>query len=197
MLSSCDQTRGGPAGDGPSNGSATVTKYYEGPKPEGVSGPNDAVTTTFYIPQAAISDMYEIEAAELALVRAHAPEVKAFAHMMIKDHRKSSKALRRFIADHPVNIAAPKNIDPRRSAMLANLQGAGPAEFGAVYAGQQAAAHDEAFNLHSSYARRGDNPALKQLARKSVSMVAHHREQARALDRAIGPQSGSTPSTGT
>jgi putative membrane protein len=111
----------------------TVAKHYEGPKPEGVSSPNDAVATTFYIPQAAISDMYEIKAAKIALVRGRAREVKAFAQMMLTDHQKSSARLRAFVADNPVNIAIPHNIDPRRSAMLANLQNATAQEFDTVY----------------------------------------------------------------
>ena len=165
MFRRCDQMRGGKAKDGPSNGSATAARYYKGPKPEGVPGPNDAVILTFQIPQAAISDMYEIEAAELARGHAHASEVKASGRMS-KDKRKSNKALRRFIAKQPVNIPAPNNIDPRRSPMLANLKGTGPAEFDAVYVARQAAAHEAAFHLHSSYARRGDHPASKHLARK-------------------------------
>jgi putative membrane protein len=193
LLSACNQTSG-VEGDSPvANGSATVAKHYEGPKPEGVSSPNDAVTTTFYIPQSAISDMYEIEAGQLAQVRARAPEVKAFAKMMVADHMKSSGKLRQFVADHPVNIAIPKNIDARRSAMLANLKNAGDAEFDAVYVGQQAAAHDEAYNLQSSYASRGDYAELKAFARETAKIVAHHRRQAKALDSKFGSGATSVP----
>ena len=189
-LPACNQTSG-VAGDSPvANGSATVAKHYEGPKPEGVSSPNDAVTTTFYIPQAAISDMYEIEASEMALVRAKAPEVKAFARMMIDDHKKTSAALKQFVADNPVNIAIPGHMDARRQAMLSNLKGASDAAFDAEYVGQQSAAHQEAFNLHSSYANRGDYPALKTLAQSTAKLVEHHREEVAALDKKYGTAAG-------
>lgn len=188
-LAACDQT----GGDGPANGSATVAKQYEGPKPEGVSSPDDAVTTTFYIPQAAISDMFEIEASEIALVRARSPEVKAFARQMVADHRKSSEMLRRFVADHPVNIAIPQNIDPRRQAMLANLNEAGDEEFDGVYIGGQAAAHQEAYNLHSSYGARGDYPALKAVAQKTAELVAAHRRHVETLDAQFGPDAQAVP----
>jgi len=186
LLSACNQTSGGAGESSLANGSATVAEHYEGPKPEGVSSPNDAVTTTFYIPQSAISDMYEIEAGQLALIRAKAPEVKAFARMMIEDHKKSSAALKQFVADHPVNIAAPTNMDARRQAMLSNLKSASDAGFDAEYVGQQAAAHQEAFNLQGSYANRGDNPALKTLAQSTAKIVARHREQAAVLDKKFG-----------
>ncbi|EQB08124.1 hypothetical protein L288_08855 [Sphingobium quisquiliarum P25] len=185
-LAACNQTSGVSGQDELANGSATVARHYEGPKPEGVSSPNDAVTTTFYIPQAAIGDMYEIQSSELALVRARAPEVKAFARQMIEDHKKTSAALRQFVADNPVNIAIPKNMDARRNAMLSNLKSAGDAEFDAQYIGQQAAAHQEAFNLHSSYASRGDYAALKTLAQSTAKIVGHHREEAAALDARFG-----------
>jgi putative membrane protein len=190
LLSACNQTSG-VEGDSPvANGSATVAKHYEGPKPEGVSSPNDAVTTTFYIPQSAISDMYEIEAGQLALVRAKAPEVKAFARMMVEDHKKSSAALKQFVADNPVNIAVPNNMDARRQAMLSNLKNASDAGFDAEYIGQQAAAHQEALNLQSSYASRGDYPALKTLAQSTAKIVAHHREQVTALDKKFSTGTG-------
>nr|WP_251007810.1 DUF4142 domain-containing protein [Sphingobium sp. BHU LFT2] len=188
-LAACDQTNG----DGPANGSATVAKHYVGPKPEGVSSPNDAVTTTFYIPQAAIGDMFEIEAGEIASVRARSGEVKAFARRMVSDHRKSSEILRRFVAEHPVNIAIPSNIDPRRGAMLANLNQAGAREFDAVYIGEQAAAHQEAYNLHSSYSRRGDYPELKAVAAKIADLVAEHRRHVEVLDAKFGPEAQSIP----
>ena len=189
----CNQPVGAPEDGAAPSGSATIAKHYEGPKPEGVSSPEDAVTTTFYIPQAAISDMYEIEAGRIAMVRARVPEVKAFARMMVSDHQKSSDRLKRFVADNPVNIAVPQNIDPRRRAMLGALNGAGDREFDSVYVGQQAAAHEEAFNLQSSYAKVGDHPALKKLAIGMVPVIAAHREQAKALDAKFGPTARSVP----
>lgn len=193
ILAGCNQTGGISDGDGPANGSATVAKHYEGPKPEGVSNPNDAVTTTFYVPQAAISDMYEIEAGKIAQVRARAPEVKAFARMMVADHQKSSDRLKRFVADNPINVAIPQNIDPRHRAMLGQLNAAGDQEFDSVYVGQQAAAHQEAFNLQSSYAKRGDHTALKALAAETVPVIAAHRKQVEVLDGEFGPAARSVP----
>ncbi|WP_022681577.1 DUF4142 domain-containing protein [Sphingobium bisphenolivorans] len=190
LIGGCSQTDGASEEGQPANGSATVAKHYEGPKPEGVSSPNDAVTTTFYIPQSSISDMYEIQAGELAMERARAPEVKAFAKMMVADHKKSSEQLRKFVASHPVNIAPEKNLDARRMAMLKNLQDASDAEFDSVYVGQQAAAHQEAFNLQSSYANRGDNAALKPLAQATAKVVDHHRKMAQELDHKFGPSRG-------
>jgi putative membrane protein len=187
LLAACSQTSGVSGQDELANGSATVAKHYEGPKPEGVSSAHDAVTTTFYIPQSAIGDMYEMEASGIALARAKSPEVKAFARMMIEDHKISSAALRKFVADNPVNIAIPKNMDARRNAMLSSLQSASDDAFDAEYVSQQAAAHQEALNLHGSYSKNGDYPALKMLAQSTVQLVAHHKKVVDALDKRFGP----------
>src|SRR3546814_5945893 len=81
-----------------------AARYYEGPRPEGVSTQNEAITTTFYIPAAAIGDMYEIEASQIAVDRAKSAEVKAFARQMIMDHSKTSQKLEDLVTNNPVNI---------------------------------------------------------------------------------------------
>lgn len=159
-----------------SNSTHLAARYYEGPRPEGVSSQNDAITTTFYIPAAAIGDMYEIEASQIAVDRAKSAEVKAFARQMIMDHSKTSQKLEEFVTNNPVNIAIPKNMDGRHSAMIENLRKASDDEFDSVYMGQQAAAHEEALNLHKSYASRGDYPKLTSLAAETAKIIEHHRD---------------------
>src|SRR3546814_19033014 len=67
-------------------------------------------------------------------------------------------------------------MDGRRSAMIENLRKASDDEFDSVYMGQQAAAHDEALNLHKSYASRGDYPKLTTLAAETAKIIEHHRD---------------------
>src|SRR3546814_4371009 len=93
---------------------------------------------------------------------------------MIMDHSKTSQKLEDFVTNNPVNIAIPENMDGRRSAMIENLRKASDDEFDFVYMGQQAAAHDEALNLHKSYASRGDYPKLTTLDRKSQRLTSSH-----------------------
>src|SRR3546814_18252125 len=107
--------------------------------------------------------MYEIEASQIAVDRAKSAEVKAFARQMIMDHSKTSQKLEDFVTNNPVNIAIPENMDGRRSAMIENLRKASDDAFDSVYLGHQAAAHDEALNLHKSYASRGHYPKTPTL----------------------------------
>ncbi|MGK2912444.1 MAG: DUF4142 domain-containing protein [Sphingobium sp.] len=186
MLAACGQGSQQEAGSGPANGSATVAKVYEGPKPEGVSSTHDAVTRTYYIPATANSDAYEIEASKLALKRATRPDVKAFAQQMLDHHTRTSQDLRSFVANNPVNIAIPSNMDARHRAMIDNLTKASDQEFDKEYVGQQAAAHQEALNLQKSYGSRGDDKKLSALAQRTAGVIEQHVKQIAALEKAVG-----------
>lgn len=168
-----------PAPDYQAGGAAT-RGGYEGPRPEGVSDADTPITSTYYIPEAAISDMYEVAAAEIALTRASNPAVRAFAEQMAKDHGAMHDALKSFVMNNPVNRAIPTNMDQRRSAMIQNLRDASDQEFDRTYLGQQAAAHQEAHNLHMSYANNGMDQKLATLAKKAASVIQSHEQ---LLDR--------------
>ena len=185
-LAACERSSPVQEGRELQNGSATVARTYEGPRPEGVSSGNEKITTTYYIPAASVGDLYEIQSSEIALERSKSPEVKTFAKQMIDDHKKTSADLKRFTADNPVNIAPEQNLDPRRQAMIQNLRNASDAEFDGQYVGDQAAAHQEALNLHQSYARNGDVEKLKTLAASTAKTVAHHAEMLKALQAKVG-----------
>src|SRR3546814_19968334 len=88
-----------------SNSTHLAARYYEGPRPDGVSTQNEAITTTFYIPAAAIGDMYEIEASQIAVNRAKSAEVKAFARPLIMDHYKTNQNLQGLVTNHPAKHA--------------------------------------------------------------------------------------------
>lgn len=159
----------------PSEGDGTVARDHEGVRPEGVSSTDAPLTTTYYIPQATIGDMYEVEAAGIASERTRNPAVRAFAARMTEDHGKTMSELQSFVAANPVNRAPAQSLDPRRRAMIGNLKNASDAEFDEVYLGQQAAAHDEAFYLHSSFANNGDDRKLQELAGRTAELIQHHK----------------------
>lgn len=159
----------------------SVKGAYEGPRPEGVSSTDDPVTTTLYVDQAAVGDLYEIEASNIALKRSKNPKVREFAQMMIDHHSKTLSDLQKFVADNPVNRAVPQNVDPRRRAMLTNLEKAGDTEFDEQYLGQQAHAHDEAYNLHRSFANGGDYPELGVIAGQVAELVQQHQKTLASL----------------
>ena len=163
----------------------SVKGGYENPRPEGVSSPNDPVTTTLYVDQAAIGDLYEIEAAKVALRRSKNPQVREFAQLMLTHHQLTLDNLKKFVAENPINRAPSQNLDSRRRAMITNLEEASDAEFDDQYLGQQAAAHDEAYNLQRSFANGGDYPLLGRTAAKAAELVQQHRQKLASLREEI------------
>jgi len=137
-----------------------------------------------YVTNAAIGDMYEIQAGKLAADKAQSADVKALAKMIVTDHTAASNEMK------PLASAAgqtpPTELDQRRKGMIDNLTAASGADFDKVYLTQQVAAHEEAVTLHSGYADNGDTAPLKAHAAKVLPKIQAHLERARALASQAG-----------
>jgi putative membrane protein len=118
------------------------------------------ISTVQFIEDAAETDLYAVEAAELALARSRAPEVRHIAQAIADDALASSGRLR------PLSNGAvlPTALDARRRAALADLRQARDDQFDARYLDQQTIAHHEALLLMSGYRAVGDLPPLKAYA---------------------------------
>jgi putative membrane protein len=137
-----------------------------------------------YVTNAAISDMYEIEAGRMAQERAQNADVKAFGQMLVTDHTATSNEMK------PLASAAgqtpPTEMDERRKGMIDNLRAANGADFDRVFLDQQVAAHQEAITLHRGYADNGEDAQLKAFAGRVVPKLEQHLERARQLQGAAG-----------
>ncbi|PQZ84109.1 MULTISPECIES: DUF4142 domain-containing protein [unclassified Brevundimonas] len=138
-----------------------------------------------YAPSAAMGDMYEIQAADIALERAKRADVKALAKMIKTDHTAASTALKTAVATAAPDIAIPTDLDQRRKGLLDNLRSAGVNDFDKVYIDQQVAAHEEAVTLHRGFADNSDAPALAAHARTVLAKIEAHLQRAREIQTAI------------
>ncbi|HYF22234.1 MAG TPA: DUF4142 domain-containing protein [Caulobacteraceae bacterium] len=141
-----------------------------------------ANTVDGYVTNAAISDMYEIQAGQLASEKGVSAEVKKMGAMLVKDHTATSTAMKAAIAQGGVTATVPTELDQRRKGMIDNLRAASGADFDKVFLAQQTAAHSEALTLHQGFAENSDNPALKQFAAQTAPKIQHHLEEARRLE---------------
>jgi putative membrane protein len=137
------------------------------------------VSTDAFVTNAAISDMYEIQAGEIAQKKGQSKGVKDFGKMMVADHTALSAAMK------PLATAAgktlPTGLDERRKGLIDNLNAAAPADFDRVYLDQQDAAHNEALTLMSGYADKGDDAGLKGAAQKAVRKIQAHLDHLATL----------------
>ena len=140
-----------------------------------------APKTEDFIKQAAMSDMTEIEAAQIAQLKGNAEE-KKFAEMMLADHTKTSNELKAMI---PANMkaAVPTALDDASQKKLAKLRDAKPEDFSSEYDSMQVSAHKDAVSLFERYANGGDDPKLKEWAGKTLPALKHHLEMAQTLDK--------------
>jgi len=140
------------------------------------------VSTDDFVTNAAISDMYEIQAGQIAQKKGQSAGVKDFGKMMVADHTALSKEMAPLVA--AAGKTLPTGLDERRKGMIDNLNAAAPADFDGVYLSQQEAAHNEALGLMQGYAEHGDDAGLKAAAAKTAPKVQAHLDKVKALQAA-------------
>ena len=141
-----------------------------------------ANTLEGYVDNAAIGDMYEIEAGRMAQARGVSAETKALGEMLVSDHTAAAERMAGLARAAGETI--PTEMDERRQGLIDNLRAAQGAEFDRVFAEQQVAAHEEAISLHEGFADNADHPELAAFAGEMVPTLRAHLERARALEAA-------------
>ncbi|MFZ2029667.1 MAG: DUF4142 domain-containing protein [Vitreimonas sp.] len=139
------------------------------------------VTAADFVTKVAMSDMYEIQASQLANRRAGNAQIRTFAQTMVHDHTATSTQLRGIVRGH-ADLPLPTALDQAHQDMLRDLTNASAAEFDQKYIDQQTHAHEDAEHLLTDYAQGGDNPDLRSFATETAPKVQHHLDMVRALD---------------
>ena len=197
LLAACNQETSSNAPQ--SDSTATQTAQNEpqpGSRNETISATKDAVagavgavsaelttTTKGFVDAAATSDMYEVQAGQLASMRAHMPELKKFAQQMVDAHTQTTNALKAALMKSAPNIMPPSDLDARHEGMLNDLKGAKDEDFDRRYIAQQIDAHNEALILMRGYAKDGDNADIKTLAADTEPKVQMHSDMINDIDR--------------
>ncbi|MCD7111432.1 DUF4142 domain-containing protein [Rhizobium sp. DKSPLA3] len=117
------------------------------------------------------SNAFEIESSKLAEQKAKDADVKEFAAAMIKDHTMAAEELKKAAK---VGDETPV-LSPKHAAMLETLKGASDQDFQPLYIEMQTAAHMEAVTLFATYAKGGDDAAVKAFATKTLPKLEMHK----------------------
>lgn len=137
-----------------------------------------------YVPNAAMGDMYEIQAANIALERSQNDALKTLARMIRTDHTAAANLLQIAARAGAPEVALPTALDQRRQGLIDNLRSASAADFDRVWVDQQIAAHQEALTLHRGFST-GDQAQLAQHARDVVPKIEAHLRSAEQLKAAM------------
>lgn len=132
-----------------------------------------------YVPNAAMGDMYEIQAADIAIERSQNARVKELAQMIKTDHTAASNAMKAMLPQAAPEMTPPTALDQRRQGLIDNLRSASADNFDRTYIDQQIAAHNEALTLHRGFSDQ-DSP-LAAHARSVVPKIEAHLRMAEQL----------------
>lgn len=138
-----------------------------------------------YVPNAAMGDMYEIQAADIALAKSQNAKVKELAQMIKADHTMASNEFKGLVPTAAPDQTLPTALDQRRQGLIDNLNSASAANFDATYLDQQIAAHNEAITLHEGFSNNTDHPQLAAHAAKVLPKIRAHLEMAEQLKAAM------------
>jgi putative membrane protein len=123
---------------------------------------------------AAMSDMYEVTAGNIALERGKSDAVREFAQMMIADHTKSAAAMEQALGGSVEDFSMPASLDTEHQAQVDILQSLQGGAFDREYLTQQMAAHRETLALLKAYGGNGDVAELRQYAQSTIPVVQKH-----------------------
>ena len=144
-----------------------------------------------FVTKAANGGMFEVESSKLA-VEEGGKDVQGFAQKMITDHGPANAKLQEIAKEQKLSI--PAELDAKHKADLDALKG--PSEtFDASYVKMQRDAHSDAVALFESYAKEGDNAALKTFAQETVPTLKMHKEAVDKLATDSGSQSSNDGAT--
>ena len=151
--------------------------------PESPGGPNAQTAAKnadhFFAQNAALSDMVEVTASELAQQKASAARVKSFADQMVKDHTQASNRLNKIAKAKGWSL--PTQIDPTHSTAISNLQKQEGADFDRGYMTMMVADHELAVKLFEKEAKDGKDPEAKAHATALLPDLKKHLQMAKSI----------------
>lgn len=177
-LAACNQQQGSDAVD-------KVQDAVSEPVGQTSAATMGANMVSAYVPNAAMGDMYEIQAADFALERSQNAQVKELAKMIKADHTAAAAALKTAAAQAAPDTAVPSELDQRRQGLIDNLRSADAANFDKTYIDQQVAAHEEAVTLHRGFSDKTDAPALSEHARTVLPKIEAHLQRAKQVQSSL------------
>lgn len=132
-----------------------------------------SIDTQTFTRQVASSNAFEIESSRVALEKLSDGPLKAFAEQMIADHTKAGEEFKAAL-EQAGQAAPPLELAPKHAAMLELLKAAEGGDVAMLYTDMQFGAHKEAVALFMTFAKTGDDPAVRQFATKTLPTLEMH-----------------------
>jgi putative membrane protein len=145
--------------------------------------------TKKFVTDAAMTDIFEIQAGQLAQQKVSDAVYKDFAQMTIEDHTKTTDQLKGMAPT--LGIELPQQLDKMHQAAIDKLSAMSGAAFERTYKADQIHGHREAVAMFERYANSGDNADLRKWASDTLPTLRKHLQHAEALPRPAPATTGS------
>jgi putative membrane protein len=176
----------GPQPLGPQAAAAQADRAASGPTPRAlVPPPTPRKSAQDFVARAAGADAFELQAAQQAMQRASNGDVKTFAAMVLRDHRKSAADLQKAVADSGQALSVPDGVPADLQSALSELAHVDAGGFDRTYVAGQLRAHSAALALLQDYAQNGDVTSLTAFAAETLPVIQSHYQAAESLREAM------------
>ncbi|MEA2974482.1 MAG: putative rane protein [Alphaproteobacteria bacterium] len=152
---------------------------------QGQQAQKTSPATQQFMQKAALTDLFEIQAGQLAQQKAQGAEYKQFGEMIFTDHTKTSQQLKGMALNMP-GAQMPGGLDAAHKQKFDKLQSLSGAQFDTEFKSEQVKGHQEAIKLYQDYAQKGDQPDLKKFAQDTLPALQQHLQHAQALPKEGG-----------
>ncbi len=140
-----------------------------------------APSTPDFVQKVAMSDLYEVAAGKIAAEKGQSEAGKQFGQHMVEAHSQTTQELKGIVQAENIKVDLPTELDSTHKQLIDELNAASAADFDKTYRKQQVKVHKQAVDLFESYAKKGDNAAVKQFAAKTLPVIEEHLETAKKL----------------
>jgi putative membrane protein len=191
LVASGAASAGAPQGQPPKPSMLTTTLKNTGP-----------MTTARFVQHAATTDVFAIQAGQLALQKTKDESVRKFAQEMISTHSDAAQKLKKAVTADKVDVQIPGGLDKSDAKNLDRLKGASGADFDNLYVRTQVKEQHAELKLMHNYSQSGNDAALRQFASAREPVLRDHLKLAEKLDKGpsalnVGPTGSSSQGGGT
>lgn len=137
----------------------------------------------FFLKKASRSGHYEMQAARLALATSQDKEVKAFAQVMLDEHKVAHRELKGLAESKNVRLPITSGVLQQDTLRL--LEEKEGAEFDALYAKHAVEAHENTISLFEAQAEKGTDDEIAGFAQDVLELLRQHLQHAHLLQRHI------------
>lgn len=152
---------------------------------DGDASPASKMTDATFLKKLAEGNLAEVDEGRLATQKASDGEVKKFGEEMIKDHSQNNSELDALAKQHGIEV--PRTIDSKHAAASAKLNAVNGSVFDSHFVRKEVQDHKETIQLLDNEIRNGQDPAVRDFAKKTLHVVQHHLEMARQLETKVAP----------